>query len=89
MINCGNYSTDKDFLKYLTNINIKQQLIKINILNWEEKPIAEISSAVASGNFNIDGKSSVRRTGSLNIVAQEINIDNYLSLNRKVSIYIG
>lgn len=85
----GKYLNDKDFLKFLTGINIKDQLIKINILDWNEKPIAQISSTVSSGNFNIDGKSSVRRTASLSIVAQEIDVENYLSLNRKVSIFIG
>ena len=85
----GKYLNDKDFLKFLTGINIKDQLVKIKILDWNEKPIAQISSKVSSGNFNIDGKSSLRRTGSLSILAQEINVENYLSLNRKVSIFIG
>ena len=85
----GNYLADKDFLKFLTNMNIKNQLVKIEVLNWEEKPIAQISSSVISANFNIDGKSCVRRTGSLSLVAQQINVENYLSLNRKISVFIG
>jgi len=36
----GKYLNDKDFLKFLTGINIKDQLVKIKILDWNEKPIA-------------------------------------------------
>lgn len=73
---------------------IKDQYVKITILNFNEKPIQEIQGRVTSGSVNIDGNSAVRRTCSLNIIAQDkendlTNIDSLISINKKINVEIG
>ena len=85
-----NPMNDKDFLKQLDLVKNKETYIKIYNLNFDEQPREEIEGKVISGSINIDGTSAVRRTCSLSIVADEININNYLwSLNTKIKIKIG
>ena len=85
-----NPMNDKDFLKQLDLVKNKETYIKIYNLNFDEQPRDEIEGKVISGSINIDGTSAVRRTCSLSIVADEININNQLwSLNTKIKIKIG
>lgn len=86
----NNPLNDKDFLKQLDLVKNKETYIKIYNLNFDEQPLEEIEGKVTSGSINIDGASAVRRTCSLSLVAQDININNYLwSLNSKIKIMIG
>ena len=89
------YLRDKDFLKQVDLMKVKEQYVKITVLDFYEKPIKEIQGKVTSGNLNIDGSSSMRRTCNLNMFADEetaANINapnNLLSLNKKVEVMIG
>ena len=88
------YLKDKDFLKKIDNAQIREQYIKITILNWNEQPIKDLTGLVSGGSINIDGKSSVRRTANISVILSEgmydiISISNLLSLNKKVKINIG
>ena len=85
---------DRKFLKDLDNLKIKEQYIKIIVLNWKEEPIQEIQGRVISGSVNLDGTSSMRRTASLSIVAIEqkndlTNIDDLFAINKKCKIELG
>ena len=88
------YLNDKKFLKQVDLMKIRVQSVKITVLNWNEEPIQSIEGIASSGSINIDGKSSVRRTANFNLIADGIinnieNIDNLISLNKKVFVEIG
>lgn len=55
-----------------TNQNIS---IKIDVLNWEEaETIASIRGYCTGGSLNLNGQSTVRRTGSLSIITNQDNV---------------
>ena len=63
-------------------------------MTFDEKPIKAIEGRVTGGNLNLDGTSSVRRTCSLSLVADDdendlTNIDSLFSINKKVNVEIG
>ena len=81
---------DEEFLKQLVKYPHKFVWAKIISLNFEEFPMEEITGKITSGNISIDGSSAVRRTCSLTLVANEVNINNfYWSLNTKFKVEIG
>ncbi len=81
---------DKDFLLKVDNDRNRVYYIKLIALDFEENPIEEINGRVTSGSINVDGTSSVRRTCSLSLVANELNIHAYYwGLNTKFKCYIG
>ena len=81
---------DKEFLKELDKHREKEVWAKIIALTVDEEPVEEISGKIISGNLGIDGSSSVRRTCSLSMVAEDININNYYwGLKNKFKLEIG
>ena len=94
MSSSRDFLQDRKFLKDLDNLKIKEQYIKMIVLNWKEEPIQEVQGRVISGNINLDGTSSMRRTASLSIVAIEqkndlTNIDDLFAINKKCKIELG
>ena len=89
------YLEDKNFLKKLDNVTNKFYWIKIEVLDSDELPIRSIEGRVQPGStINIDGSSSVRRTCNIVFVAENeendlTNVDNLLSIKRKIRIYEG
>lgn len=88
------YLKDSAFLKKLDLENLKKYYVKIIVLTMDELPIRAIEGRVSAGSINIDGSSSVRRTCNLTFLAEEAkndltNIDNLLSINKKIKIEIG
>lgn len=88
------YLRDKNFLKTIDRISLKEEFAKITILNWQERPIEDIQGKVSSGTLNINGNSSLRRTCSLTILIDENNsnitsVKNSLSINKKIKLDIG
>ena len=88
------YLKDADFLKQFNKVKLKEQLVKIIVLTFNEQPIAEIQGKVISGNISLDGSSSMRRTCNLTMLADEYENDltdtkNLLSINKKVEVLIG
>lgn len=88
------YLRDKNFLKIIDRISLKEEFAKITILNWQERPIEEIQGKVSSGTLNINGSSSLRRTCNLTILIDESNsnitsVKNSLSINKKIKLNIG
>ena len=88
------YLQDKDFLDAVNSQHISQYYVKITVLDWEENPIQDIQGKVLTGNINLSGDSSVRRTASLSVIADNIindltNIQSLISINKKVYLQIG
>lgn len=81
---------DEEFLKELDLYPHKFTWAKIIALNWEEYPMQEITGRITSGSINVDGASAVRRTCSLSLVANDVDINNfYWSLNTKFRVEVG
>ena len=81
---------DYDFLKRLDNEKQRETFAKIIALDWDENPLEEITGRVTGGSANIDGTSAVRRTCSLTLVAEELNLhDYYWGLNTKFKLFVG
>ena len=89
------YLTNSDFLEKVDNSHLKEQFVKITVLDWLENPIQEIQGIVTGGSLNLDGNSSIRRTINLSCYidkkekAEITNIDNLFSINKKVYLEIG
>ena len=89
MINANPF-LDADFLKELCEQRERTVYARIVALNMQEEPMEEISGRVTQGSINIDGTSSVRRSFSLSMIANDINInDYYWGLKAKIKIDIG
>ena len=74
----------------LTKSSVKKVYGKITLLDINEEPIQSIEGAVISGNINIDGKSAIRRTCSLNLIAESFVLETaHWGTNRKFYLEIG
>ena len=81
---------DVDFLKRLDTEKEREVFVKVISLDWDENPLEEITGRVTGGSVNIDGTSAVRRTCSVSLVAEELNIhDYYWGLNTKFKLAVG
>ena len=81
---------DKDFLLKLDKSKDKTIYARVTALTFKEAPIENIEGRVTGGSINLDGASSLRRTCSLTMVANDLNINNYLwGLNTKFKLEIG
>ena len=81
---------DSDFLKRLDEYREKTIYGRIVSLTMDENPIEQIEGQITTGSINVDGNSAVRRTCSLTMVSQDINInDYYWGLNTKFRLEIG
>lgn len=81
---------DKEFIKKLDKNHQRELYAKIISLTTDELPVEEISGQVSQGTISIDGTSAVRRTCSLTIVADRVNINEYYwSFTTKFKLLIG
>ena len=85
---------DKRFLQQLDKLRIKQQFVKITVLNWKEEPLKQIQGIAINGSVNLDGSSSMRRTATLSLFAEEkendlTNINNLFAINKKCFLELG
>ena len=81
---------DNDFLNQLNEYSEREIYVKIIALDMDENPMDEISGHVTQGSISLDGSSAVRRTCSLPMVAEDININEYYwGLHTKVKISLG
>ena len=81
---------DTYFIEALDKHNQRELYAKIVCLNLDELPIEEISGKVSQGSLSIDGTSAVRRTCSLTIVSDRLNINEYYwSFSTKFKLYLG
>ena len=83
------------FLKGVDNDRNKKSYARIIILDKNEKPLKAIEGRVQPGSsISLNGSSGMRRTCTLNMIAEEAendltSLDNFLSINRKVKIEVG
>lgn len=81
---------DKEFIKKLDIHHQRELYAKIISLTMDELPVEEISGQVSQGTISIDGTSAVRRTCSLTMVADRVNINEYYwSFTTKFKLFIG
>lgn len=89
------YLRNSDFLMDFSREKNKEQRVKITVLNFNEKPVKEIQGRVISGNINIDGRSSIRRTANLTVFIEEKDasymeiVNGIFSLNKKIKLEMG
>lgn len=81
---------DSKFLELLDKHNQRELYAKIVCLTLDELPVEEIQGKVSQGSLSIDGTSAVRRTCSLTIVSDRVNINEYYwSFTTKFKLYLG
>ncbi len=81
---------DRTFIELLDKNNQREVYAKIICLNMDELPVEEISGKVSQGTLSIDGSSAIRRTCSLTIISNRVNINEYYwSFTTKFKLYIG
>lgn len=86
----NNFLYDTDFLVQLFNKKEREVFVRLTALSWQEKPIEYIEGRATGGSVNIDGASVLRRTCSLTLVAQDLDInDFYWGLKNKFKLEIG
>ena len=89
-MNYDNIIFDKEFINALDKDNQREIYAKIVSLNTDELPVEEISGKVSQGSLNIDGASAVRRSCSLTLVSNNVNINEYYwGFSTKFELFIG
>ena len=69
---------------------LQQKFVKLIALNFQEEPIEVIEGMATSGSINLDGKSSVRRTCSLSLITNQLDINSYYwGFKNKFKLEIG
>lgn len=81
---------DKNFLSTLDVQRDREVYARVTALTFDEYPIERIEGLVTGGSINIDGSSAIRRTCSLQMVAKDLDINNYYwGLKSKFRLEIG
>lgn len=88
------YLKDSSFLKLVDRMRVKEQYIKITVLDFQENPIEEIQGRVTGGSLNLDGNSSIRRTCNLSMITDNYSndlasVNSLLSINKKINLETG
>lgn len=90
MLHNNNPLLDKDFLSELDAYRERETYARIIALSFQEDPLEQIEGRVTQGSINIDGASAIRRTCSITLIAEEMNInDFYWGLKSKFKLEIG
>lgn len=81
----------EDFLRELDAYPHRTTFVKIIALDVDENPLESIEGRISNGgSINIDGASFVRRTCSLTMLAEDVNIhDFYWGYKTKIKVSIG
>lgn len=81
---------ESEFLRALDEAHEKTTYARVIALDMDENPIEQVEGKITQGSVNIDGNSAVRRTCSLTMISQDININEYYwGLNTKFKLEIG
>ena len=84
------YLYDEEFLKLLSKHHTKTTYARITALSWDELPLERIEGKITGGTVNLDGSSALRRTCSLTMISNEVNIQNYYwGLQSKFKLEVG
>ena len=80
------YLKDSTFLKEVDNLKLKEQFVKITVLDWLENPIQDVEGIVTGGSINVNGTSSMRRTCNITFF---INEDEYVRLTNLENLILN
>lgn len=82
---------DETFLRELDTYPHRVIYAKVTALDWDENPLEAIEGAISNGgSINLDGASTVRRTCSFSLLAEDIDIhDFYWGYKTKIKVSIG
>lgn len=79
-----------DFLNKIAEQREHDIYANITALSYNEQPIDQIQGKITTGSINIDGDSNIRRTCSLTLISENINInDFYWGIKTKFKLDIG
>ena len=81
---------DVDFINNLLCQTEREVFARITVLTQKEEPIEFIEGKATGGNINVDGKSAIRRSCSLTMVAEDVYINEfYWGLKNKFKFEVG
>lgn len=81
---------NNDFIAQIVQQREHDVYVCITALNFKEEPIDQIQGKITTGSINIDGDSNIRRTCSLTLISDNINInDIYWGIKTKIKLDIG
>ena len=81
---------DIEFLKQLDENKRREVYVRIIALTFQETPVEQIEGLATGGSINIDGSSALRRTCSINLVAQNVEINDFhWGLKSKFKLEVG
>lgn len=88
------YLNDRVFLKKIDELKVKEYFSKIILIDQNENEIGEQTNSIISGNINIDGNSTIRRTCNLSVAINEQLGDiedakSIFSIGTKLKIEVG
>lgn len=89
-----NFLQDQIFLKALENHPVREQYVKVELLDFKENALTEIQGKCSTGSLNIDGNSSIRRTCTFSMIVDDetydlSNLNSLISINKKIKLYVG
>lgn len=90
-----NFLYNNELLKAIDNLPVKEQIVRISLLDWNENIIQEIQGKAIGGSLTIDGSAAMRRTCSITLVPDSsdledmTNISSILQIGKKIKLYIG
>jgi hypothetical protein len=84
----------KEQLKTIDEMPIKNTFGKIIVLDFKERPIAEIQGMISQGSMTCNGSAAIRRTINLTLLASPEytaiqNVNNIISMNKKIKVSMG
>ena len=80
----------KNFLLKLDQQKERTVYVRLIALTQDELPVEEIQGRATGGSINLDGKSAVRRTCSITLVGQDLQIHDYFwAMKNKFKVEIG
>ena len=100
----ASYLSSAEIVKYIDSLTLRTLFVRMKILNKEERVLKTIEGRATGGSISINASSSVRRTGSITLVTGDSSyekdeelktlykvteIDNLISMNKRVEIEIG
>ena len=88
------YLHNPKFLFQLAKEQVVELHVRLTVLDFQERPVQDITGRVINGSLNIDGQSAVRRTGNLTIFVEHdtlsyMHIGGLLAVNKKIKIELG
>jgi hypothetical protein len=100
----ASYLSNTDILKYIDSLTLRTLFVRMKILDQHERPLKTIEGQATGGSISINASSTIRRTGSLTLITGDASyeqdeelkslykvteIDNLISMNKRVEIEIG